>query len=108
LNVPVGDDNITRREHYEQLGLWDQLEPPVEFPQELQGVWFAFLELHNARPEGAMGPGRISYEGIKAWMECTGQTLSPWAVSLIKRLDNVWLKTNNEARKSTQRSKGSK
>lgn len=108
MNVPVGDSGVTRREHYEHLKIWKELEPPVEFPQELQDVWFAFLELHNARPEGGMGPGRISYESIKAWMECTGQTISPWAVSVIKRLDNVWLKTNNEARKSAQNSKGKK
>lgn len=77
----------------------------MPFPDLLAHIWSAFMELHSARPSGAMGPSVLTYEGIKAWMECTGQWLAPWEVAAVKRLDRVWAKIQGEqqqARKSGQ------
>jgi hypothetical protein len=77
----------------------EALEPPVPFPDLLTHIWSAFTELDNARPPGGMGPGPLTYEGIKAWMDVTGQQLAAWEVAAVKRLDNLWLRVQAEARR---------
>jgi hypothetical protein len=42
------------------------------------------------------GPNPISYDIIKAWCDITGVDLSPWEVTIIKSLDNLWIKTTGE------------
>ena len=98
MNVPVGDGGVSRRDHLKQVQAWSELEPPVEFPELLSHVWVSFIELHNARASGGMGPSSITYEAIESWMRVTGSILLPWEVEAIKRLDMTWLKVNREAR----------
>ena len=107
MNVPVGNSGVSRRDHLKQVQAWGELEPPVEFPELLSHVWASFIELHNARASGGMGPSSITYEAIESWMQVTGNILLPWEVGAIKRLDMVWLKVNSESR-SNSNTKGKK
>ena len=66
-------------------------------PELPSHIWEDFIDLHNGRGSGAMGPARITHEGILAWSQLTGVTLTRWQLSLIKALDNVWLRVQSEA-----------
>jgi len=49
-----------------------------------------------------MGPGPLTYEGIKAWMDVTGQRLASWEVAAVKRLDAAWSRVQAEAQRERQ------
>ena len=66
------------------------------FPDLASHLWATFLELHDGRTYGMSGPNPISYDIIKAWCDITSVDLSPWEVSTIKALDNLWIKTTSE------------
>lgn len=88
----MGDSKITNLDHLlaiaEQTGDFSEIEgEPI--PGIVSHVWDWFIELSNARGEGA-----ISYSEIKAWVELTGNQLTPFELKLIKKLD-VLLLTND-------------
>ena len=58
-------------------------------------VWYAFITLSNTRSAGFSGPNPITYEQIKAWKELTETPISPWEVTVIKRVDTVYMGTVN-------------
>lgn len=68
--------------------------PP--FPDLVTHVWAAFLELHNGRTYGMSGPNPISYDTIYFWCCMTGIELTPWEISVIKDLDNEYIKAMGE------------
>lgn len=53
-----------------------------------------FMELNSARQ------GPISYSEIKAWSELTQRHITPFEITLIKRLDLTYLEQQNERRRS--------
>jgi len=63
-----------------------------DFPELLEYVWTVFLLLNNTRGQGFSGPLPISYQEIDAWQRMTKNTLLPWEIEAIKRLDAVYLK----------------
>lgn len=85
----MGDSEITNLDHLskiaEQTGDYSELEGP-EFPEIVRHVWDWFLELNSARGEGG-----ISYSEIKAWLELTGRSITPFEVQLIKKIDIAFL-----------------
>ena len=66
------------------------------FPDVASHLWATFIELHDGRTYGMSGPNPISYDIIKAWCDLTGVDLSPWEVTIIKSLDNLWIKITGE------------
>lgn len=74
----------------------EQSNADAIFPDLASHLWATFLELHDGRTYGMSGPNPISYDIIKAWCDITGVDLSPWEVSTIKALDNLWIKTTSE------------
>jgi len=70
------------------------LEPP-EFPVELSQVWSAFLDLNPSRPQGFSGPLGLPYTEIKSYMELTDTPMTPLEVSVLKKLDQTYLKVAN-------------
>lgn len=63
-----------------------------QFPELMEYVWSAFISLHSARGQGFNGPLPISYQEIDAWQRMTKNTLLPWEIEVVKRLDAVYLK----------------
>jgi len=95
----VADKNgVTTREHLQQAGAVGELQPPVEFPMVFKNTWEVFIELNNARPEGAMGPGKITYSEIQAWCDVMECNLSALQIRVIRRLDIVWESVKNSRR----------
>lgn len=54
-----------------------------------------FYELCQARQIG-MAANPLPYHEIDAWMKLTGKELLWWEIEVIKRLDVIWLKVQNE------------
>ncbi len=66
------------------------------FPDVASHLWATFIELHDGRTYGMSGPNPLSYDLIKAWCDLMSVDLSPWEITTIKSLDNIWIKTNSE------------
>jgi len=94
------DKGITHREHLQQVerqtGFTPKaLENPTPFPSLLMYIWSAFIDLNSARTAGFSGPNPITYTEIKAWKELTDTPLKPWDIQVLKRLDQVFIRTTN-------------
>lgn len=94
------DNGITEREHLEQVEKQigytpEALENPTIFPRLLSYIWSAFVDLNSARTAGFSGPNPITYTEIKAWKELTETPLSAWDIQALKRLDQVFIRTNS-------------
>lgn len=61
-------------------------------PPAMRSVWWAFLQLHGARPSGGMGPSAIPPSEILAWQQLNGVELTPFEVDTLLALDAVALR----------------
>jgi hypothetical protein len=59
-----------------------------ELPAGCLHLWADFLELHSARSNNGMAPGRISFADIDAWERVAGVLLEPWEIEAIRRADS--------------------
>jgi len=59
-----------------------------------------FIELHNARPSGGMGPSQLTFEAFDAYTRVTGSRLAGWETRALKCIDSAWFKVQNEQSKS--------
>ncbi len=94
------DKGTTEREHLLQVERQTghtpkALENPTDFPSLLMYVWSAFCSLNSARTSGFSGPDPITYTELYHWKELTETPLSAWDIQVIKRLDQVYLRTAN-------------
>jgi hypothetical protein len=91
---------VTQKEHLLQVERQSGRTPLAlqgpEFPELLEYVWTAFLLLNNTRGQGFSGPLPISYQEIDAWQRMTQNTLLPWEIEAVKRLDAVYLRVVNK------------
>lgn len=102
--VSSGKGKATEADHLAQVAkqLGKDLEDVEKdnsdalFPDIASHIWSTFLELHDGRTYGMNGPNPISYDIIKAWCDITNIELSPWEVSTIKALDNLWITITGE------------
>lgn len=53
-------------------------------------VWDWFLELHQRRGVGAMGPAPITWPDLDAWCRRTGRNPAAWELDVIAVLDNAF------------------
>lgn len=74
----------------------EQANADAIFPDVASHLWATFIELHDGRTYGMSGPNPLSYDIIKAWCELMGVDLSPWEITIIKSLDNLWIKITGE------------
>lgn len=72
-----------------------KLEEPY-FPGIVAHVWDWFCELNKARPSAGFGVSAITYPDIFAWAQLSCNVPTPWEVSLIKKLDSLFLKVNSK------------
>lgn len=84
-------NGTTTREHLEQVGrqtgrMPDEYYGP-ELPELLESTWGMFLEINTGRQQGP-----LSFEGIKAYCDLTGQVIYNWQLDAIKRLDIIWMR----------------
>jgi hypothetical protein len=95
LSIP-DKDGVTERQHLQEVERQSGRAPMAlqgpDFPELLEYVWTAFLLLNSTRGQGFSGPLPISYQEIDAWQRITNNTLLPWEIEAIKRLDAVYLR----------------
>nr|WP_223566941.1 hypothetical protein [Agrobacterium tumefaciens] len=59
-------------------------------------IWEWFVELHNSRQSGfAANP--IAYQEIESFCRMTGAIISPWELSVIRRMDQAVLAVFNKS-----------
>lgn len=63
----------------------------AELPDLGAYLWAWFVELSAARSGNGFGENPIGYTEIAAWAALTGRDLTPWEVSVLRRLDAVTL-----------------
>lgn len=73
---------------------WEPEEVPPEAdppPAGAEFLWEWFLDLSAGRASNGFGPSPLSWQDIAAWAALTGQAPTPWEVSVLRRLDRVYL-----------------
>lgn len=88
-------DGRSLREHLESLEKQTGKVPALligpDLDEQSTHLWGWFLDLHVARGSNGFGPSALSYSEILAWATLTRVAPTPWEVSVIKRLDAVYL-----------------
>jgi hypothetical protein len=95
--VGEGKNRATYRQHLEAAAKqgdpeaeWELAsQPPL--PVGMDHVWGYFMDLHQTRPAGGFGPGRIPRTEIAAWQDQEGIALQPWEIRAITVLDAAWI-----------------
>jgi hypothetical protein len=62
-------------------------------------IWEWFSDLHNARQSG-FSANPISYQEIESFCRITGAMISPWELSVIRRIDQAVLAILNKTGRS--------
>lgn len=72
-----------------------QLAVPA-LPPAIAYLWRIFMRLHARRQSTGMGPARVGWTEIDAFVRLTGARLSAWEIGLLERLDDVALAESTE------------
>jgi hypothetical protein len=93
------DKGISNFEHLSQVeqqtGITPrELEVP-EIPPIIEYIWEVFIEVSSGRSAGLSGPSPISHQEIHSWSILTGITLTSFEVNLLKKIDSIYVRTNN-------------
>ena len=83
--------NSKKRAEYEA-----ELETP-DFPLPLMYLWQAFFRIRRRIGSAGFGPSPIGLADIDAFNRLSGLALAPWEVAMIERLDDLWLKAQQDA-----------
>lgn len=81
------------RAHLQAAGV--EQPNPKPFPEAAAQVWEWFMELATGRTAG-LGPNPLTWEGIAAWCDLTGNRPAPWEVRAIKALDLAFLAAHHK------------
>lgn len=68
-------------------------------------MWSWFTDLNAARASSGFAPLPISYQEIHDYSELVRAQVTPWEVSLLRRLDVAWLEVWEEKRPKTDNEK---
>jgi hypothetical protein len=74
------------------------LEAPT-LPSIATGLWSIYQDLSSGREQGFDGPATLSWTTIQSYCAVTGLSFSRFELEIIRRLDNMWVKAVNKARK---------
>jgi len=58
--------------------------------------WRWWMELHQGRGQGGLGPAGLTWSDLQAWSRFTGNELSGEDVAMIFAIDHAWLRVVNE------------
>lgn len=85
---------VARRKHKLEL------EETLQFPERLTYLWSIFVDLSNTRTVTDSYNQPITYTEMVNFCYLERYALAPWEVSIIRRLDIIWMKVQNDARLS--------
>ena len=81
---------------YNASGMYDpRLDLPL-IPRELEYLMGWFWEIRNAIGGNGFGANPISFCEMKAWCELTSIELTPWEVSVLRKLDTEFIRFSNK------------
>ena len=82
---------------FQQTGVMpEQLQEAPGLPVLGKHVWDWFVELHKERSNGE----RLRLSDIRDWSLVTGTLIETWELKALRRLDTIWLKAQDEYRRS--------
>jgi hypothetical protein len=67
-----------------------QLDGP-DLPDQGAHLWGWFADLSRGRQMGGMGPSRLTYADMQAWIALMGVAVEPWEIRALLRIDSAWL-----------------
>ena len=73
-----------------------QLVDAPELPRLGAHIWDWFIELHQARGGGGMGPSPITYGDIVHWSYLTRAKPEPWEVKVLRLIDGAFMQSAAE------------
>lgn len=76
-----------------------ELDGP-QFPDTMEFVWGAFLDLNASRGGSGFGASPLTYADIQTWMTVLSHRLDIWEINAIRRLDITWLRVQSEAQRA--------
>ena len=98
-------NGVPYRAHLEHLEkITGERDPELDvppFPEPLRRLWDKFLSLHEGRTYGINGANPITYLDMDAWMRVTRNSLAPWEVTSIMKIDKAWIKVINTDEEKT-------
>lgn len=104
-DYPIGDDGTTLRQHFQSVktqGGFETAEaPPPEpwVPWFGEEIWLWFWELRNGMGGNGFSANVISYQELKAWMDCTGIKPPSYAIRAIREMDVEYHQTVSELKR---------
>jgi len=89
-------DGRTLRQHLEDVEkMTGETHPMTKdkpvLPPECLPTWRAFCSMSGRRSYGMNGPMPVSFLEMDAYQRVTGDTLRPWQIEAIERIDGIWL-----------------
>lgn len=82
---------------FQQTGVMpEQLQEAPGLPVLGKHIWDWFVELHKERSNGE----RLRLSDIRDWSLVTGTLIEAWELKALRRLDTIWLKAQDEYRRS--------
>ena len=73
--------------------LEDQGYETRDCPDHMMWYFLAFLEVSRARLTGPGGPLALQWQDLESWRRLMGLCLTPYEVSVLTALDDVWMRT---------------
>jgi len=100
FNLAKSDQSgISVKDHlkqvYKSTGIIPEDLKGKELPKSVEYLWSSFLSISTGRQMGYSGPLPITFSEIFAWTKLTGNKLLPIELEVIKRLDNLYVRTMN-------------
>jgi len=111
LDTP-NDDGVTLRDRllqvYNSSGNYDPRLDLPEIPRELEYLMGWFWEIRNATGGNGFGANPISFCEMKAWCELNDIEITPWEVSILRKMDTEFIKNSNKSIRDKNKSMQSK
>ena len=70
----------------------------IDIPEPVEHLWDWFWELDSVRGSNGFGPNPLTYSEIRAWSQLTETEITPWEVSVLKKMDVIRISTTMSKR----------
>jgi hypothetical protein len=108
----TNDDGVTLRDRllqvYNSTGQYDSRLDLPTIPVELEYIMGWFWDIRNAVGGNGFGTNPISFSEIMSWCKLNDIQLTPWEVSVIRKLDTEYVNIVNKSLNDKNRSLMSK
>ena len=71
-----------------------------EFPMSAMYLWRVFHRIRSRKGGAGMGISPLEWPDIEAFSRLSGMRLLPWEVTMIEKMDDLWLRSMAEATRS--------